>query len=238
MLDRPPLRFRDRADAGRQLAAMLQERDWKRPVVFGIPRGGVAVAAEVAQVLNLELAVLVVRRLEAPYQSQLTVGAVTADGIVYINAELAREVGATETYLLTEKARQIREARRREQDFAAYQRPAARGRTAIVVDEGLVTGATAVAAVRSLRHSGAERVVVAVPAGPPKVLDRLRAEADEVVFVAKAPDFVSVDRLYGDFHHVESAEVLEVLEAVTGERRRRPRLSGISAAAGLVVSPA
>ena len=103
-------RFRDRADAGRQLATVLDGRAWRRPVVFGIPRGGLAVAAEVSRVLGAELAVLGVRKLAAPYQPQLTIGAVAADGVSYVDDALAREVGASDSYLRLEKARKAMEA--------------------------------------------------------------------------------------------------------------------------------
>lgn len=214
MSDQNTQRFRDRADAGRQLAAVLDGQSWHRPLVFGIPRGGVAVAAEVARALGAELSVLVVRRLEAPYQPQLTLGAVTADGVAYVNEALVREVGATDSYLRAEQAQKARQARRHEKDFDVGCRPGLGGRTAVVVDEGLVTGSTATAAVRSLKAGGAARVAVAVPVGPPKVLRELRREADEVVCLEEAPDFVAVDRLDGDFHHVDYSEVRQAVDAL------------------------
>ncbi len=204
-------RFRDRADAGRQLATVLDGRAWRRPVVFGIPRGGVAVAAEVSRVLGAELSVLGVRKLAAPYQPQLTIGAVAAGGVAYVDQALAREVGASESYLRLETARKAMEARQREEDLGVRERPVIVGRTAIVVDEGVVTGSTAVAAVRALRAAGAARVVVAVPVGPPKILRWLRREADEVFCVEEAADFVAVGRLYGDFHPIGSTEARQVL---------------------------
>lgn len=209
----PCQRFRDRADAGRQLATQLAGRDFRRPVVFAIPCGGVAVGVEVARSLGGELAVLVVRRLTAPYQPRLTLGAVTADGVSYVDAALAQEVGATDSYLRDEKIRRAREARRREEIYGLGAPPPVAGRSAIVVDEGLLTGATAITAVRALRAAGAAEVVIAVPVGPPKVLARLRHQADAVYCLAEAADFIAVERLYGDFHHLRTSEVRQVLAA-------------------------
>ncbi len=214
MSGHPGQRFRDRTDAGRQLATVLDGRAWRRPIVFGIPRGGVAVAAEVSRVLGVELAILGVSKLKAPYQPQLTIGAVAADGVSYVDRDLAREVGASASYLRLEKARKAREARRREEDLGMG-RSAIRGRTALVVDDGLVTASTAIAAVRSLKAAGAARVVVAVPVGPPKILRRLRREADEVFCIEEAADFVAVERLYGDFHRVGSSEIRQALAGRT-----------------------
>ena len=219
MVDQAAPRFRDRTDAGRQLATVLDGRAWRRPLVFGIPLGGVAVAAEVARVLGAELAVLGVRKLAAPYQPQLTLGAVAADGVSYVDEALAREVGAGEGYLRREKAKKAMEARRREEELGVRGRPDLGGRTAIVVDEGVVTASTAIAAVRSLRAAGAASVVVAVPGGPPKILRRLRREADEVFCIEEAAHFVAVERLYGDFHRVGSSELLEALAGAAARRR-------------------
>ncbi len=220
-------RFHDRTDAGRQLATVLDGRAWRRPIAFGIPRGGVAVAAEVSRVLGVELAVLGVRKLAAPYQPQLTIGAVTADGVSYVDRDLAREVGASASYLRLETMRKAREARRREEDLGVSGRPALRGRTALVVDDGLVTASTAIAAVRSLKAAGAARAVVAVPVGPPKILCRLRREAEEVFCIEEAVDFIDVERLYGDFHRVGRAEMRR---ALAGRRAAASFRAGTAAA--------
>jgi predicted phosphoribosyltransferase len=218
-------RFRDRTDAGRQLAVALRRHvDGQPALVYGIPRGGVSVAAAVAGSLGLELGVVVVRRLQAPYQPQLTIGAVSADGVAYLNEDLAREVGATERYLRAERDRKSREARRHEREYDPRWRPAVFDQTVILVDEGLVTGATTIAAVRTLKAAGAARVIAAVPGGPQKVLARLRKEADEVVCLAEAADFVTVRRLYADFHFVDGDELQAVLDELAAGRRRRPVL--------------
>jgi putative phosphoribosyl transferase len=208
--------FQDRQDAGRQLAALIQASDIEHPVVLGIPRGGVPVAAEVARVLDADLGVVVARKLGAPMQPELAIGAITADGVSYINDELVAQVGIDEDYLAAEQARQAAEARRREEEFDSRQRPDVVGRPVIIIDDGVATGATAIAAVRSLKAAGATPVIFAVPVGPPHTIDQLRTEADRVICLVEEPDFWAVGQFYLDFHAVEDDEVTAVLETVRG----------------------
>jgi predicted phosphoribosyltransferase len=183
------MRFHDRKDAGQRLAGLLKEKGFERPVVLGIPRGGLPVAAEVARALNGELAVVVARKLGAPGNPELAIGATTETGASYINTAVAAAVGADQRYIETEKTRQIAEAHRREQLFDSHRRPPVSGRTVIIVDDGIATGATAIAAVRSIKTEGAQRVILAVPVGPTEMLELLRGEADEVVCLLDDPDF-------------------------------------------------
>ena len=205
--------FRNRQEAGERLAAVLREKEWERPVVLGIPRGGVPVAAVVARALDGELGVVVARKLRAPWQPELAIGAITADGVSYVNHRLAREVGADERYLEEEQARQTEEARRREEEFNSHRRPAVAGRDVIIIDDGIATGATAIAAIRSMKAAGARRVVLAVPVGPPETIHALKAEADDVVCVAVESDFFAIGQFYVDFRATEDAEVKAVLES-------------------------
>jgi predicted phosphoribosyltransferase/alpha-beta hydrolase superfamily lysophospholipase len=206
------MRFHDRTDAGRQLAGVLKEKGFKKPVVLGIPRGGVPVAAEVARGLDGELAVVVARKLGAPDNPELAIGATTATGASYINTAVAVAAGAGQRYIEAERARQVAEAYRREQLFDGHRRPPVAGRTVIVVDDGVATGATAIAAVRSLKAERAERVVLAVPVGPTEMLELLRGEADEVVCLLDDPDFWAVGYYYEDFSQVSDEDVLMILE--------------------------
>ena len=192
-------RFLDRADAGRQLGALLRKRGLEGGVVLGIPRGGVPVALEVARALGAELGVVVARKLRAPYQPELAVGAVTADGGLWVNERLAAEVGADAKYLAEEQERQVREARRREEEFDGGLRPVVEGRTVIVVDDGIATGATAIAALRAMRTRGAGKVILAIPVGPPDTVQAMRAEADNVICLASEADFHAVGQFYVDF---------------------------------------
>jgi putative phosphoribosyl transferase len=209
--------FRDRDDAGRQLAEVLKARGFAGAVVLGIPRGGVPVAAHIARALGGSLGVVVARKVGAPGNPELAVGAVTADGVAWVNEPLARDTGADRAYLDREIAAQAREAQRREDVFDGHRRPAVRGHPVIIVDDGIATGATALAAARSMRAAGAKPVVLAVPVGPPDTLRKLRSEADEVVCLHEESDFWAIGQFYGDFRPVEDAEVRRILDEFAAE---------------------
>lgn len=208
--------FRDRHDAGKQLAEVLAGRRLHEPVVLAIPRGGVPVGSEIASRLGCELGVVVARKLGAPGMPELAIGAVTADGTAFINDEVAGEVGATERYIDQVTQREREEAARREVLFDGHLRPEVRDRDVIVVDDGLATGATAIAAVRSMRNAGARRVILAIPVAPPASVRRLEHEADEVVCPHVVEDFWAVGQFYIDFRPTVDAEVRQLLD---GQRR-------------------
>lgn len=229
-------RYRDRVDAGRQLAAALAERGYERPVVLGIPRGGLPVAAEVARALHGQLGVVVARKLRAPAQPELAIGAVTADGAAWVNTQLARDTGADDRYLEREMAHQVAEARHREELFDGHRRPPVEGRVVIIVDDGLATGATARAAARSMRASGAAKVVLAVPVAPPESVRELAAEVDEVVCPRVEMDFWAIGQFYDAFPQVPDEEVKAILDRFGSEvetREARVRRDGIELAARL-----
>ena len=212
------MRFHDRRDAGRQLAAALQRLSLQNPVILGIPRGGVVVSAEIAAALDAPHGVVVARKLGAPDQPELAIGAVTANGVAYVDEELARLTGADEGYLQWVMREEAEEARRRESRFAHDRRPPLAGRTIVIVDDGIATGATAIAAVRDVKAQGATRVIVAVPIGPPDTIARLRQEADDVVCLGEEPDFFAVGEFYDQFDPVEDDSVVAILDAT--ERAR------------------
>mgnify|MGYP001193206221 CR=1 FL=1 len=204
-------RFLDRADAGRQLAAGLAEYRKTGPVVLGIPRGGVVVAAEVAWALDAELDVVVAKKLGAPGQQELAIGAVTADGGRYLNEELIESLGVSRSYLDAVTAVQAREAREREQRLRR-DRPAVplEGRVVIIVDDGLATGATALAAVRSVRARRPAKVIVAVPVGSDRSCERLRVEA-EVVCLNELASLRAIGFYYREFFPVDETRVVALL---------------------------
>jgi predicted phosphoribosyltransferase len=209
-------RFSDRRDAGRQLAKRVAALKLDDPIVYALPRGGVPVAAEIAAALHAPLDLVLVRKIGAPMQPELAVGAIV-DGEapeLVINDEIARHTGATPEYIDEVCARELAEIERRRARYLADRpRPDPRGRTVVVVDDGIATGATAIAALHALKKRGAARLVVAVPVSPPDTVRRLAHEADEVICLMQPPDFWGISGFYVDFHQLEDDEVTRALEA-------------------------
>ncbi len=212
ILERAPF-FRDRAHAGQALADRLGTYRGTDALVLGIPRGGVVVAAEVARRLDAELDVVVARKLGSPISAELAIGAVTANGGRFLNEEIIRELGVSDTYLKAVTAVQMGEAQQREDRFRGG-RPAPRiaGRTVILVDDGLATGATMRAAVRSVRQRSPAKLVAAVPVGSREACAALRAEVDELVCPYEPEYFGAVGSFYREFEPTEDSEVQRLLE--------------------------
>lgn len=204
--------FYDRADAGRQLAARLRPYRAEVPIVLGLPRGGVPVAFEVARELGAPLDVCVVRKIGAPIQPELGIGAVSEDGALYVDREAMQLVGVSEDeleQLVADKREEVEErARRFRQGGPAID---VRDRTVILVDDGVATGGTARAAVKTLRARGAGHVVLAAPVGASQSLDELAAIADEVVCLRPEDAFFAVGLWYEDFAATTDEEVVELL---------------------------
>lgn len=206
------MRFRDRADAGRVLAARLIDLREADPVVVGLPRGGVPVAAEIADALGADLDVVLVRKIGAPDREELAVGAVGEDGVTVRNEALLQDLGLTWDDLADQVDRERGEIRRRATSLRSRPRPNLRDRTIILVDDGIATGATVVAALRVLRHLGAARIVLAVPVAPPDALRVLAPLTDEIVCPATPEHFAAVGQWYDDFTQVPDDQVRKLLE--------------------------
>jgi putative phosphoribosyl transferase len=210
--------FRDRRDAGRQLATQLLALAHEHPIVVALPRGGVPVGFEVASALGAPLDVLAVRKLGAPGNPEFGVGAIAEDGTAVLDASVARRVGMTQQVLRDTLEREVRELRRRVERYRDGRAPAdVRGRTAILVDDGLATGLTAIAAARALRAQGAERVVVAVPVGAREAVALVAEEADEIVCHTIPHELLGVGRWYHNFSPVSDAEVVALLGAAADQ---------------------
>lgn len=201
--------YENRVDAGRRLARELEHYRGRHAVVIGLPRGGVPVAAEVAATLGFPLDVLIVRKLGVPFHPEVAMGAIAEGGVRVLDEELVASIGesAARVAQVEERERQTLESRTRR--FRAGALDLA-GRTAIIVDDGVATGATARAACLVARRLGAERVVLAVPVGPPDTLERF-PEADEVVCPARPDRFRAVGSHYRDFSQTTDEEVAALL---------------------------
>ena len=206
--------FRDRNDAGRQLAEKLQHLKERNPVVLALPRGGVPVGFEIAQALEAPLDLVLVRKIGVPWQPELALGAVTDgdDPDVFIDRHLVAELEIPEDYITAETARQIEELERRRLVYRAGRVPLdIAGRAAIVVDDGIATGATMRVALQATRRRNPTWLVLAAPVAAPDTLARLRPEADEVVCVETPAGLGAIGYYYRDFHQVSDAEVTEIL---------------------------
>ena len=204
--------FVDRKDAGRQLAHELGAYRGKRALVLGLPRGGVPVAAEVAYALDADLDVIVARKLGAPTQPELGIGAVTSDGTRFLNERLVRIVSASPAYIEQTAREEQAEARRRELRFREGLPPLAlSGRIVIIVDDGLATGATMRAAITAAHRAKPKKLVVAVPVGAVETCEWLEGEVDHLVCPHQPDPFYSVGMYYRDFDQTSDDEVIELL---------------------------
>ncbi|MDO8431012.1 MAG: phosphoribosyltransferase family protein [Candidatus Binatus sp.] len=212
---REPTVYSNRQQAGRMLAQRLKPQAGADVVVLGVPRGGLPVAKEVADALGAPLDVVVVRKLGAPGQPELGIGAVV-DGDhprAIFNQDIVEHLGVSDEYIEAEIARQLKEVNRRE---IAYRGGRAKiplaGKTVILVDDGIATGSSARAALRGVRRQKPKRLVLAVPVAPTETIEALRSEADEIVCLETPQDFFAVGQFYRDFHQVTDDEVRAILQ--------------------------
>jgi putative phosphoribosyl transferase len=205
-------RYFDRTAAGQALAQGLSHLASRHPLVVGIPRGGVVVAAEVARALGANLDICVARKLQAPGAPELAVGAMTCDGARVLNQDVVFALGVGDEWIRMESSRQHEEALRQERELRGGQPAmAVAKRVIILVDDGLATGATVRAAVRSLRARGAGHIVVAIPVAAEESFRQLRQEADEVVCPSVLHEFGSVGAHYVHFEPVDDSELMALL---------------------------
>jgi predicted phosphoribosyltransferase len=204
--------FRNRADAGRRLAARLRGRALHDPLVLAIPRGGVVTGAALTQELGAELDVILARKLRAPGQPELAVGAVAEDGRVHLSPFARDFLGLPLSYLAGERRHQLAEIARRQKLFRGVRpRAPVAGRSVIVTDDGIATGSTMLAALRTLRAQEPREVLVAVPVASPDRLEEVRRWCDDVVCLLRPEDFRAIGQFYQDFAQVEDGQVVELL---------------------------
>ncbi len=205
--------FKDRIDAGKRLASALKDFSGKHGIVLAIPRGGVVVGFEIAKSLNLPLDIIIPRKIGAPENPELAIGAVTEDGTAILDKQLIKYLGVRDEYVEEETKRQKHEIGRRlklyRQD-TSY--PNLKGKDVIVVDDGIATGSTMKAALASVKNRGASSVTVAVPVGPPSTIEELEKTADRVISLYTPEYFQAIGEFYMDFSQTPDEEVIILLK--------------------------
>lgn len=205
--------FRNRQDAAQRLAEQLRPLELVDPLVLGIPRGGVAIAAVLARELGCDMDVVLARKLRAPAQPELAVGAVSESGEIFLNrqAELLG-ISAESDYLRQERQQRLSEIAQRRQRFRRV-RPQAplKGRSVIITDDGIATGSTMLAAIRAVRAEEPHEIILAVPVAPPERLDEIAREADRCVCLETPELFMAIGQFYQDFEQVDDETVTDLL---------------------------
>ncbi|MGD2139063.1 MAG: phosphoribosyltransferase family protein [Burkholderiales bacterium] len=203
--------FESRGEAARRLAEALAHYRGRNPLVLAIPRGSVKMGKVLADALEGELDVVLVRKLRSPLSPELAVGSVDESGWTYVAGHAARS-GADEAYLRREKRRQLETLRKRRAQYTPARPPIdPKGRIVIVVDDGLATGASMIAALHAVRNRDPQRLICAVPVASPASLERVKPLADEAVCLEAPAEFYAVGQFYRDFPQVEDKEVVEIL---------------------------
>lgn len=205
--------FSDRADAGERLAELLDDRDIEADIVLAIPRGGLPIGRAVADAMTLPLDIIAARKIGAPGNPELAIGAVAADGSVWLNERLLDQLDLDDTFIEDGIERERLNAQAKVDRYRG-DRPAPdlEGKRVLIVDDGVATGATTTACIRQVRNAGAERVILGVPVGPPDSIERLRTEVDEVVCVETPPHFGAVGQFYDRFEQVTDDEAIGYLD--------------------------
>lgn len=207
--------YKNRNEAGKRLASLLVKYSSERPVVVGLPRGGVPVAAEIARALRADLDIIIAGKLRAPYNPELAIGAVTENGQVYLNATVIRSLHVKESYIEDEKKIRLEAMKEKLNLYKPMRRKVSlKGRTVIIVDDGLATGSTMISAIQAAHASGAKKIIVAVPGGPSDTIELIqRMEEVAEIICPVVPDmFFAVSQLYLDFRQTEDDEVAGVLK--------------------------
>ncbi|MCH7541389.1 phosphoribosyltransferase [Patescibacteria group bacterium] len=205
------MRFESRKGAGRLLADRLKKYG-KDCLVLAIPRGGVVIGAEIARALSCTLDVIIIRKLGAPGNPELAIGATTSRGGKVLDQKLIDKLQATSEYVNSELEKQILEAKRRESLYTKEKKLDLLGKTVILVDDGIATGATVEAAIHAVREEAPTKVILAIPVAPSQTVERLRIQVDELVVLSTPEQFWAIGEFYDDFPQVSDEEVLKILQ--------------------------
>jgi predicted phosphoribosyltransferase len=204
--------FRNREDAALQLAESLKGRQFQRPLILAIPRGGVVIGAVLAQELGAELDVVLSRKLGAPEQPELAIGAICEDGKVYFNHYAEELLDLSDDYVMEESRHQLAEIERRKKLFREDRPPASiTGRSVIVTDDGIATGSTMIAALQTIKAQNPLEIVVAVPVNSPERIPEIRHWCDDLVYLEAPEGFWAIGQFYEDFSQIQDEEVVALL---------------------------
>ena len=215
--------FANRVEAGKRLASALADFAGKNAIVLAIPRGGVVVGYEIAKMLHLPLDVIIPRKIGAPDNPELAIGAMTEDGTIILDDNLIAYIGVTGNYIKEESERQKREIERRLKFYRQSESsPSLRGHDVIIVDDGIATGSTMKAALASVKNRGAKTVTVAVPVAPPSTIKELEKQADHVVCLYTPEYFQAIGQFYNDFSQTTDEEVIQLLKQSKQKNREKP----------------
>jgi len=205
--------FANRVEAGKRLTSELKNLTEKNAIVLAIPRGGVVVGYEIAKALNLPLDVIIPRKIGAPDNPELAIGAMTEDGTIILDKDLVSYLGVSQDYIGAASEQQKNEIERRLKLYRGNEPyPNLRGKDVIIVDDGIATGSTMKAALASVRNKGARTVIVAVPVGPPSTIEELKKQADKVVCPYTPEYFQAIGQFYADFEQTTDEEVIQLLK--------------------------
>lgn len=214
--------YQDRQDAGKRLAEQLIEFINNNPLVLTIPRGGVLVAKEVAEYLKSPLDLIIPRKIGAPVNPELAIGAVTQDGTILLNDRLVKKFNITNQEVLEEAELLVQEIKRRIKEYrGSTEMPEIKGRTVILVDDGIATGFTIKAALLSIKNYEPREIILAVPVATPKVLESLAAEVDKIICLYTPEDFFAVGQFYEDFEQVSDDEVKMIMQSLREKSTQR-----------------
>lgn len=204
--------FKDRIQAGKKLTERLLKYKNENVIVLAIPRGGVVVAYEIAKTLNAPLDLIIPRKIGAPYQPELAIGAVTQDGTIILNEEIVNYLSIPEEYIKAEAERQKKEIERRLIKYRGNAiEPNVENKIVIIVDDGIATGATMIAAIASIRKKKPLKIIVAIPVAPPESLEKIKKYADEIVCLYTPEPFFAIGQFYEKFEQLEDEEVINLL---------------------------
>lgn len=213
--------FKDRSEAGIQLGSELHKRIKEKPLILGIPRGGMVTASAISSELNCDIDIILTHKIRAPFQPELAIGAIGEDGRVFLNDVLAENTGASQAYLKNEKAQQLEELKRRRELFRSiYPKIPLKNRVVVITDDGVATGATVQAAFWAARLENPHKLIGAFPVAPPHTLEELSDDADEIICLKAPEEFYAISQFYLNFRQVSDDDVLSILKEEYGWKQK------------------